>query len=625
MPDKKDKDIKVSVTYQHENTIIGAEVTDASTIMPPKMAGYKIDELNKIYNERDYAKKSFFGEQELSQIYKDNGNSGQAAYNSLVDYLKANRDNPDVIRKTAQSLAMFGKTFYDNSQNRSGVGNSPAETLEAWLNAPNGSTIKGNICGVIHGVVASALKDADIPATLIAGKGAKGSEHIALIYKNTDGKYVFNDYGKSIELKSNSVLEAIDEAQAGSNDFDIVGYYTLENGGDVSFQKFAYERENAYGETIDKTAYNKDLPQAPDIADKSGIQTNVTFADSGNIKLSSELTTLHNTQKSQSQTIIGFEARKTNNSTLFNSSAYSVGGKYQHDVIKNNGWYHKTNTTLSYMTGKIGGQHFHNALSENEIDARMCADINQDLVNAGFPDKATFTPRKYPAQETFNSYSRVNNITASVQHFTGKENKIINSENITVINTAQAGVIAGVTTSANNLSINGDVRFILEDGIKTNIAISPELSSTALISAGAMGDLKISHLGFPVGLQPAFCAKGAIGADYHNKNFKAETNIGGYRYNTASTTDTGLSAALSANYKLSKNLSFKGSLFVQKEKQRLNMDLFNEKIVDKTTIGASISADIKKNTVGINAAIQKDKINPSKNTTSVTLNYTLHF
>ena len=166
---------------------------------------------SKEYDTKDYIDRSDFKGIDLTDLktfYNQNGNSSKKTYDYLKDYIIKNKDNPEVLQSTVSRLLDDFNEIYDHATPHKKVGENQPEILDKVINTPDGDELSGFICGPIHSFIMDTLNECGIDAALLSGANVDGSNHLTLLYKQSDGKYVFNNYGKNIVINASNIKDA---------------------------------------------------------------------------------------------------------------------------------------------------------------------------------------------------------------------------------------------------------------------------------------------------------------------------------------------------------------------------------------------------------------------------------
>lgn len=137
-------------------------------------------------------------------------------------------------------------TNYDTNKKHNGkIASSPNKTFVVLNNTDVLVPVKYVKCSTLGQFFVDALNDAEHPATLIAmgsfGDETKsGGNHNAVIYEESDGKYVLANAGKTMEIKADNMIDANRQAIKLFPEF-------LNRGSDVIYSingEVAYNRSN---------------------------------------------------------------------------------------------------------------------------------------------------------------------------------------------------------------------------------------------------------------------------------------------------------------------------------------------------------------------------------------------
>lgn len=325
---------------------------------------------------------SFLTLPKLQEFQDKNGVSTEQTYNYLKSEVLKNKDNPEELNSLVSHLLNSIGDHYDNSKSHAGVADSQLEVFDKLLNTSEDSEVKGLICGPIHEFMMILLQDCGINAVLLAGTSVGGGGHITMMYQRPDGKYVFNDYGKSMVLNASNILDAISEVSKNSATFEGNGYLTLEDG-KTSYQKFAYRKENVFGEEMDKADYNNQSPFNHSISQNSSVRTNLEVSNQGNVSAQAGETVVYGNSSRKCETSLEFGYKKNGETNMFHSSQ-SIGAKVEHKQIKtteNGKNFFEVKGIVSYIQGTVGSQSYTDYYLQDVNNANIARneEINADL------------------------------------------------------------------------------------------------------------------------------------------------------------------------------------------------------------------------------------------------------
>ena len=176
---------------------------------------------------------------DLHTFYVEHNNSGEETYQYFTNYLNENKNNPEVINNTVSSILAELVTKYDKTNIEHGeVGGNQAEYLSTVFSTGKGEETNALICGTIHNFLRDSLQDAGIEAVTVIGADnsyQKGfTNHACLLYKNSDGTYQFNNYGKSATIEANNIKDAVYTVHKETG--------LLESGGQITL----HDKNNSY-------------------------------------------------------------------------------------------------------------------------------------------------------------------------------------------------------------------------------------------------------------------------------------------------------------------------------------------------------------------------------------------
>lgn len=624
MSDKKEiKPLKVemNLSYKDESIVHNADiisVQSTNVAVPDIKINVNLEpyyEFNKTYNLVDYDTEEPHEMDliKLQQFYHDNGNSTEKTYEYLKSYILENKDNPKALNSAISHLLNNLEGFYDHYKSHTGVAKTQLEVFDKILKAPGGSEIDGMICGPIHEFAMNLLHECGIRAALPVGKSLEGENHCTLLYQGSDGKYVFNDYGKSLVLNSTNILDALREVSKNSGDFDCNGYLTLENGGKTSFQKFAYREESTFGHEMDKGDYNNQSLFEHSVSDNSAVRGQVEVSNFGNTsaEIGGTLAYGNSNVKQETSLTLGY---KTSGETAMFHSSQSIGAKIEHKQIKlndNGETFFEVKGIVSHIQGEIGGQDYGYAQQQerfsNAYDALNSA-IKRDLADAGIEGESNYQGYLAPSIKN----TQISNLTAFIRAAWSKKNTLFQNDNLELNNVGQVSGTLGSTIALEDSGVNGDARVLAEDGLElVNKGETFQVKNN--ISAGIAGDLKIAHTGIGLGIQPSIKLNAGTGfeaAPANNLAFGA--NVKAYGVLAQPAKSYGGSAEAHVAYRPNNSVTLFGNTGVFLERQQLTLGGFNERVEDRTTFTALVGADFN-NKISLSAGY-KQEINPLNRT-----------
>lgn len=518
---------------------------------------------------------SGLGLSDLKEYYTTHGESAEATYEYLTNYIKENRDNPEILQNTANLLLNDANQMYDYSQKQDEVGKTPAETLEKMLTTKDGEEVRALICGTIHGFVMDAFHDAGVPAVLVGGKQTEN--HATLMYQRSDGKYVWGNYGKSMVIEAQNIKDAVREVYKKSGELESCGYISLwDNNG--SYQEFALKDEAAFGNQMDKRDYNGKSPFDHSVAQKTSLDADIQAGTNGNLNAELGGTLAHQTDKKDIATTVTLGVKNTPGETSCFEQSQSVGVKVEHNTntykSDTKQVYFQSTTIASYTKGKTGTTEY-NILTPDPKDKSKS--VVDGTVNTG------------------------GNTSENVSLFThleaGVENKVIDKGNTALSTVIQGATTVGGTISPKDgLGAFGDARVGAKAGLKLDTQ-NETTAFTASISGGSVADYKEgtgkNHLG---GVQFGAELQASAGVTYKpNDNVQIGGGASAFTTLTPTSKDTGVSGTVFGSYKpADSNVTVYGSVFASKQQQHLTVGGFNEQTENSSVLAATLGAQLNK-------------------------------
>ena len=585
-------------------------------------------ELNDFLDEPLQEKLSF---NDLSTFYKKNLCNGQETYDYLKNYIIQNKDNPEVIQATVESLLKSFILKYDNDLNHQKIGDSQAEILSKILSTPEGENLPGFICGSMHEFLMDTLNECGIKSTLLMGKSE--GNHVALLYERSDGKYVFNNYGNTTVVTANNVKDAVKEVYK-RTDIDSCGYLTLGDG-KSSYQEFVFKDESAFGKEFDKANYNAQIPSDFNIDTNSSVKGNVKISSIGNISATAQGTLAYENGNNLGVTSLAIEAKKTGESALFDNSQ-SIGLKIDKKILHKKS--SKTDNVfdlkgiVAYTKGSSISPY--STLSDENIDYLRNRAVNNcfEKYNIEMEEKVPEGP-KITSQDYYTVYEIKNQSCLSVM-FRGsaaKKTQLATTDNLNLTNTSKmTGHLGGSfgleTTSNKGIGFFGDARLTAEDEIRLK-AKSGDFTFDNAVNLGVNADLIIGSSN--TGSVAPGVKLNASNAVIYNPNEKFELGAGmrGYCVVTPSSKDRGASGSLYTAFKPeNNNVSYFGNVTGSLDCQNISVGGFNELTENNSTFSATVGAQLNPNTsVRFNYTRYDDKLNKTRSNNAFTVGTRITF
>ena len=526
---------------------------------------------------------------DLHTVYAQNGNSASAAYNYLTTYLKDNKNDPEAIQNTVSMLLGDLVKAYDHNKEHRKVGIDQVDVLDKILSTDKGDEVPALICGTIHDFAAQALEDCGIKACLLTGgQLPDGDPHATLLYDRGDGKYVWNNYSKSMVIDAPSIKDAAREVYKKSGSLESAGMITFKDKDNSSYQEYAFKDEAAFGKEIDKRAYNSVSPFDNTIAQRPSIDASVTTSNLGNVKATAGGTLAYGNDEVSNATSLNLEFKNNNETSMFTKSQ-SVGLKLEHSGETSNGLYYDAKGVVSYTKGKTSSIEY--------------------VINTKEENNENVTP-----ETTVLGGKGLGYATVMVHADVGKKTTLVENKDLKLTNVGQASVHAFETIGLGNISKSASVdrRITIEEGfgLENNIG---NVTLNNNINTG--GVLDFTHT--CDGIKPDLGLKlnAGTGVEYNPaSNLSVGANVKGYSVFTKSSNDYGVSGEVHAKYSPNSKVSLFGSANVGVEQQNLSIGLFNQKTENNLTLSTTLGAQLNKNTtVYANYTRYNDNINATRN------------
>ncbi len=585
--DNGDKELNISSTYTSDNQITTGNVVDAkySTEIGKDMISEGIS-------------LGF-----LHQVYEANDNSGEAAYKFLVDALKENKDNPLYIKNTVGTLLAEFDTKYDSKTKHGQVGKDQGDYLATVFSTERGEETSALICGTIHNFVRDALQDAGIEAVTVIGgnipdkKENEFTNHACLLFKNSDGTYTFNNYGKSATIEAGNIKDALYTVHKEAGLLDSGGQITLhdKNG---SYQEFALSKSSAFGRIIDKKDYNNVSLATNPVADRSSIDVKTDASSVGNISASASVTNVKQTENDVKSQTIGIEVKKSDeNAEFYNSSSIGVMADQAKtkQISDNTALTTDIKAVYSHTKGELGG-----AVYDPTKPLPKCEPISKPGGDISYETLMTRSSVTAQTNLTDNNRTQVSNLAgASLQGY-------------------------GVIGHSNHYSSSYDGRFTLEDGVEVT---SENL--TGNVTGGLIVDLNQHNNG----AKPTIGSKLNLGIDYSlnpDDNWALSMQARGYGVFTQTSTETGAQGNLSATWNNPNPSAKIDNIWINTgvgiENQNLHIGNIKE-TTDKSTVfnvsgGMNIGQRAK---LSISYSQYNNLLNSSKNQKQIMANFGYNF
>ena len=576
MSDIKDNNIGVNIitSYTVDNPVKTGSVISTNEISLLGMNGTMIN--------------SGITLDDIHTAYVQSGNSGEAAYHFLTDYLRDNKDNSLAIRNTVGSILAELSTKYDKTNVLHGnVGSNQAGYLSTVFSSGKGEETSALICGTIHNFIRDALQEAGIEAVTVVGASipaknkSEFTNHACLMYKNSDGTYTFNNYGESATIEASNIKDAIYTVHKETGLLESGGQITIhdKNG---SYQEYALSESSAFGRIIDKRNYNSISLATNTVAPHSSINASANVSSIGNVSASASATFAKETYKGAKSTTVGIEYKKSGeNAEFYNSTSIGIMADHAQvrQVSDNTNLTYNIRGVYSHTTGELGGASYTN--NRGETTQKLGGDISYE--------------------------------TLMLRGSIAAETTIINNGNTQLSNISGASIQGyGVLGYSNHYSSSFDARVALEEGVKVNSG-----NFTGDVTGGLVVDTQQDNNG----MKPALGAKLNAGASYMfktNDNLSINTSARGYSVFTKSSSDTGLQATVGANWtnpnSNSKISSVWGSVGTNIENQNIHLGGTSQATERNVTFSAMAGMDINRNVrLSLNYSQSNHALNTTRN------------
>ena len=403
----------------------------------------------------------------LKNFY-NSGHSAEETYEYFKDTLQdLAKNDKDGFKKFVSQMLKFEGSKYDYDIPHKPIADNQAEILEKFLTSKG--DVDNAICTTIHGFMMDTLHELGIKSSLALGE--EGGGHATLIYQLEDGKYVFNDYGKSKEVQADNVMEALRKVNK-STDFQTKGGYSIIHGdGSDYYEEYSFKDEAAYGDEIDSKSKNKNTAFTnKNISSKTGINASSQSDKAGNQQKVDVKGTYVN-DNNDFRLSFGLQHKKTKQSDNFNRSS-SIGAKAEAEK------------QVDLKNGEL------------TFDAGL---ILNNVTGTGDTKTRSFQLLKESAGVTHKS-------------------NIFSSDDTNVTNAARVSEETSAVASGKFSAIT-DTRFTLEDGVKVEKEVSDNLTFRALVNAGVIAENAKSDYAYQ-NFKLNLAAKGnaGVGVDYKLAN-----------------------------------------------------------------------------------------------------------
>lgn len=607
---KTPTEVNVSTTFKNETVVSNAKIVD--THYDNQKSYYNGESTTKGLNMDD-----------LHNVYVQNGNSASAAYQYLTDYIKAHKDDPVALQNTVSLLLSDMSDAYDHTKQHGKVGVNQVEVLDKILSSDKGDEVAALICGTIHDFTAQALEDSGVEACILTGGDRPGGDpHATLLYKRSDGKYVFNNYGESAVIEAANIKDAAREVYKQSGNMESSGTISLQDKDKSSYQEFAFKDEAAFGHEMDKRDYNNKSPFDNSVAQRPSVDGNMTVSSVGNVSAKAQGTLAYGNSQVAKETSVGVEYKKTGESAMFKDSQ-SIGVKVGHKTENKNGVFTESKAIISNTTGTIGGNRYEGKVSnmkdntyndENRVtsigeDVQTSVTVNDKDLTIAKPlynkttsvASASYTRPEGVTQEFTKEHpdEKASYVSAMARTEVGKKTTLVENDKLSLTNVTKGSVMIGGTMGVNSTVGHGasaDGRMTAESGFGMTNKVGDKLTLSNTLSGGVVVDALETCDGF--GLTPGVKLNASTGVNYRPAdNVQIGAGVKGYSVFTKSSKDYGVQAGVGAQYRPEgSKITLFGSANVGVEKQNLSVGTIHEQTENNMTLNTTLGAQLSKGT-----------------------------
>lgn len=623
---KKNVEVEANVTYVNDTPIVnGKSETSPAYDSTVTTINVRIDDntFSATYqqNGNDY---KGIGVDDLKKFYNEHNQSAKETYEYLTNYIKENKENPELVKGTIDHLLGDFSLKYDENKNYGNVGANQEEILNKILNTNEEESLNNFICSTIHEFAMKALQDAGVNAVMVSGKMNGAGNHATLLYQVDDNKYVFNNYSQQLTVEADNIKDAIREVYKKSGSLENTGYIALKDGSKMSYQEFALREESVFGKEMDKRDYNSNTPFDSDVSGKSTIKANVEFSNQGNVSAVAEGKIVKDNDNSKSELGVSLGYKNNSETSLFQNST-SVGAKatYKKETQTSNDTtvYYDTKVISTYTKGNLSNVSYHGDSYENPKDV-LYSQIESQMKEAGYGnDKLAEIKQEINKLNITTLGNYANSIPTYISNFIkggfGIKKDLVKTDKTTVTNATQAslygGVVVGTESNGGGISIGGDARVALEDGVQVKNQVGKYTFENTL-NAGVVGDLKYTSGSQQGGVMFGTKLNASTSATYNEKNW----NIGGeasiYNVTTPSAVERGGNIGFRGGIRTNSGMNIFGQANIGVEKQNLRLGGFNQQTENKVRFNTAIGAQLNPNTtVTVGYSQTKDKLNSTRN------------
>lgn len=623
---KKNVEVEANVTYVNDTPVVnGKSKTSPAYDGTVTTVNVCVDNntFKATYQQSGNDYKGI-GVDDLKKFYNEHNQSAKETYEHLTNYIKENKENPELVKGTIDHLLGDFSLKYDENKNYGNVGANQEEILNKILNTNEEESLDNFICSTIHEFAMKALQDAGVNAVMISGKMNGAGNHATLLYQVDDNKYVFNNYSQQLTVEANNIKDAIREVYKKSGSLENNGYIALKDGSKMSYQEFALREESVFGKEMDKRDYNSNTPFDSKFNGKTAIKANVEFSSQGNVAAIAEGAIVKNNDNSKSELGVSLGYKNNSETSLFqNSTSVGVKATYKKETQKNDDTtaYYDTKVISTYTKGNLSNVSYHGDSYENPKEV-LYSQIENQMKEAGYgDDKLAEVKQEIDKLNITTLGNYANSVPTYISNFIkggfGLKKDLVKTDKTMVTNATQASLYGGVVveteSNGGGISIGGDARVALEDGVQVKNQVGKYTFENTL-NAGVVGDLKYTSGEQQGGVMFGTKLNASTSATYNEKNW----NIGGeasiYNVTTPSAVERGGNIGFRGGIRTNSGMNIFGQANIGVEKQNLRLGGFNQETENKVRFNTAIGAQINPNTtVTVGYSQTKDKLNSTRN------------
>ncbi len=623
---KKNVEVEANVTYVNDAPVVnGKSETSPTYDSTATTINVRVDDntFSATYQQTGNDYKGI-GVDDLKKFYNEHNQSAKETYEYLTNYIKENKENPELVKGTIDHLLGDFSLKYDENKNYGNVGANQEEILNKILNTNEEESLNNFICSTIHEFAMKALQDAGVNAVMVSGKMNGAGNHATLLYQVDDNKYVFNNYSQQLTVEADNIKDAIREVYKKSGSLENTGYIALKDGSKMSYQEFALREESVFGREMDKRDYNSNTPFDSDVSGKTAIKANVEFSNQGNVSAVAEGKIVKDNDNSKSKLGVSLGYKNNSETSLFQNST-SVGAKatYKKETQTSNDTtvYYDTKVISTYTKGNLSNVSYHGDSYENPKDV-LYSQIESQMKEAGYGnDKLAEIKQEINKLNITTLGNYANSIPTYISNFIkggfGIKKDLVKTDKTTVTNATQAslygGVVVGTESNGGGISIGGDARVALEDGVQVKNQVGKYTFENTL-NAGVVGDLKYTSGEQQGGVMFGTKLNASTSATYNEKNWNIGGEVSIYNVTTPSAVERGGNIGFKGGIRTNSGMNIFGQANVGVEKQNLRLGGFNQQTENKVRFNTAIGAQINPNTtVTLGYSQTKDKLNSTRN------------